>query len=233
MIEEGHARGTAEAESGGSSTELFTVVVTGAMNPAIHHPSWYQQHQLLSQAEASEALSSGSVTGPILARLTFASCEIFCVQQEWRIRTSSSALHQRVVEIAAKTFDELLRHTPVSSFAFSHGSYHGTDSEVGPALVGMAMRGGFPALPDLTEASVAFQVHSATGQRASLRIEPSLRSPREVFVHVEHAHPIQREAGQEFLLQPLLAQFYDADVSESRAYSSAVVEALNRVGEEA
>jgi hypothetical protein len=223
----GKVPATPPAGTSGLPSRLHSIIVVGAMNPAIHHPLWYRHHDLLSEPEASTALVS-LITFPALARFTFGSCQVFCRQDQWEIRTTDSDLRPRILDIAARLFDNLLPQTPMASFAFNNESYHAITIEAPSALAWILLKGGLPAPPQLESVTFSLEARGPNGSRTSFRIEPSVRSAEEVYVAVESKHSIQRGGGIDvFSLRPLLDRFYDADLKEAQSYATALVQVLN------
>lgn len=97
----------------------YSIVVVGAMNPAIHHPTWYEAVGLLNSEEAKQATSSGeTVTVPHLSQYQIDKFQIQCTLDKWHIITKNVEEIERIVEIASGTF-ERLNETPVSSYGLN------------------------------------------------------------------------------------------------------------------
>jgi len=94
--------------------ELFSVVVLGSMNPAIHHPQWYRHRDLLTLDEVNLALAGPDlVVTPGFAQFSVGKITVTCVQQRWAVQTTDQSQFQRVVTIAKQVMDTLT-HTPIS-----------------------------------------------------------------------------------------------------------------------
>src|SRR5690349_21052972 len=92
-------------------------VLTGSMNPALHHPLWYRDRGLISEAEEKQALEKGS---PMLlpspqpyASFSAGFFQVKCDAERWEITTSRPDQFDTIRGIAQKLFDEVLPHTPV------------------------------------------------------------------------------------------------------------------------
>jgi hypothetical protein len=214
------------------SPETYAIQVVGAMNPSIHHPLWYQHHGLLSETEVSGALPS-LITSPPFALFTFAGCTIQCRQDQWTIITSDANCRGRILDIAARVFDDLLAHTPVTSFALNNAFHHLLTTEARPALARVLLEGGLPPVPQPDTATFAFAATGPNASRISFRVEPSVSSPVAVFVALESNYPIQSGTGIEFALRPLLERSYDSDLRQAQVYVAALVQTLNSLGGEA
>lgn len=91
------------------------------MNPALHHPSWYRNRDLITDVEEKHALEEGD---PMLLPLpqpfaTFdtGSFRVRCEPGMWEISSSKPNSFNHMIEIAEKLFDETLPHTPVNEAA--------------------------------------------------------------------------------------------------------------------
>ena len=101
----------------------FSVVVTGAMNPSIHHPVWYRHVGLLSEQEEREAIEGKqALLIPLpapMAQFETGLFQVSCQQNRWQILTANHAATDRIVSIAETLFDEILPHTPVTQFGYN------------------------------------------------------------------------------------------------------------------
>jgi len=97
----------------------YSVVVLGAMNPAIHHPQWYEAVGMLSAAEAQEAMRGGALAvAPQLAQFQFAGFQIQCLPGRWQIEAAGSQQRNRVIDLAALTFQRL-GETPINAYGLN------------------------------------------------------------------------------------------------------------------
>jgi hypothetical protein len=100
--------------------DTYAVVVLGGMNPRIHHPSWYRLVGLFDQKEAELATQSPlMVITPPVSVIKTQTLTISCQEMRWEISTSEPAEVQRIQEITARLFDDILVHTPVSTIGFN------------------------------------------------------------------------------------------------------------------
>lgn len=97
----------------------YSVVLVGAMNPAIHHPKWYELIGMFSADEAQNALRGGTlVVVPQLVQFKAAGLDIQCTPNRWQISTADQQQRNRIINIAATTF-ERLGETPVSAYGLN------------------------------------------------------------------------------------------------------------------
>src|SRR5205814_909544 len=103
-------------------SDVYNIVVVGAMNPRIHHPSWYELVGLLTPEQAKEALASSATFGlPGFAQLAAPSLglTISCNEKQWTVQTENREKISLLQSITFRVFDELLKHTPVSAYGFN------------------------------------------------------------------------------------------------------------------
>src|SRR5262249_48638462 len=101
-------------------SELYGIVVTGAMNPAIHQPAWYLAANILSQDEFESSMRQPFTCTQFASmfRLADTNTQIQCLPDRWEVQVSDAAKITRMREIACRTF-ELLTHTPVNAFGLN------------------------------------------------------------------------------------------------------------------
>ena len=101
------------------NTSEYSVVVVGAMNPAIHHPQWYEVVGMLTAAEAQDALRGDAlVVVPQLAQFQAAALQIQCTPARWQVNTADTEQRGRIIDLAATTF-ERLGETPISAYGLN------------------------------------------------------------------------------------------------------------------
>jgi len=116
------------------TSELYSVVVAGAMNPAIHHPQWYLAIDQLSEDEVKAALHTGNfIFVPQLARFQTAGMELQCLPDKWQLSTPARALLPRLVQLSSSTFQRL-GETPIRSYGVNTRVELQVDEELGTRL---------------------------------------------------------------------------------------------------
>lgn len=105
--------------------DYYSIVIAGEMNPAIHHPAWYQRLGLVSDADLQHAIASeGFVCTPVVAQFDLPSMGVVCHPDRWEIATQDPDELVRALSIAIAVY-EALPHTPIEGFAFDF-SFHRT-----------------------------------------------------------------------------------------------------------
>jgi hypothetical protein len=213
--------------------ELYSIVVLGAMNPSIHHPSWYQLVGLIDEDEAQYAHKSGNtVTIPQIAQLEFQDFKIICQEPRWEVQTTNVDRTERLRKIAASMFDELLKHTPVSAFGVNVNYRLKTEcSSVAKTLAKV-----------ITETDIGLSNENLLSAEVVLRNGDSLRqnsvsirptkSARSVSIAFNFNYPIRGEGIEFFRLNELIEKHFASDISEATARCERVVEHLNRLAVE-
>lgn len=164
--------------------DLFTVVLVGAMNPALHHPAWYRSFGTLSDNEQQQAISRDFVFLPQLAQFRTETLHFYCDMQKWQLGTNIKSSIERVVTLTEDCFDKKLTETPLGSYGLNFNFYKKTEcSNVGETLSKMLMKlpFGFMATGETT-GNVSF-TQSVTGGQFRCSIAPSRRDFR--FVQID------------------------------------------------
>jgi hypothetical protein len=96
--------------------KLFSVVVIGAMNPAIHHPLWYIGNDLLPE----DTEFQNTVVLPDQAYFTSEPFSLQCQVQRWELKATpaNQETQRKCSEIAKRAFT-ILAETPVNGFGIN------------------------------------------------------------------------------------------------------------------
>jgi hypothetical protein len=146
----------------------YSVVVVGAMNPAIHHPQWYEAVGMLTAEEAQDAVRGGAlVIVPQVAQFQAAGLQIQCTPARWQINTSDQQQRTRIIDIAAVTFQRL-GETPISAyglnerFALTIGSEHAIEmlgAQLSKGPVDLSFEG---SRPDFESLAISYGMYPIT-----------------------------------------------------------------------
>jgi hypothetical protein len=163
----------------------FTIVVVGRMNPAIHQPAWYRFIDAISEEEQQQTIKNGVVILPNQAHFGFEGLQISCDFERWQVALEGelSKSIERGKAIASKVFDISLKHTPVTSVAFTFNNHVSV-----PGVSTVA-----PRIPQLVAPVVGLERFEGLAGRASLltqtqdgqytiQIEPSVVNPALLYV---------------------------------------------------
>ena len=108
------------------SPDLQSIVIVGAMNPSIHHPSWYKIFDLISPDELSFALEKEQcICTSQVTRFRIPAFEIICQDERWEIKTFEKGARDRILDVACRVF-KLLDHTPVRACGHNSILFHKT-----------------------------------------------------------------------------------------------------------
>lgn len=191
------------------------------MNPAIHHPSWYQALGMLAQLEVEDSLRKGPVVGLQLARFAFDAVEVLCLPDRWQIRGPVQE-SPRLVELAVRVFDRL-DDTPVSAIGVNNDMHIQTEhADVAQRLVGTTLVSdlGLDALgmPVSARHVLGYAVGEVTFK---LTVDVSPLKPGTIVVG-HNAHRNAPTAAPHFALGPLITQLSE----EAGAHSERCAAAL-------
>lgn len=102
-----------------SQPESFSITLKGAMNPAVHHPSWYYTIGQLSKEDAASVVGSGNLcVTPDLSTFRAPLFDVASSKSKWRIKTRDKNARLRILQVALKTFDDVLPETRLRRFCF-------------------------------------------------------------------------------------------------------------------
>lgn len=166
-----------------AAQEGFAVVLLGSMNPALHHPAWYESIGAISSDEEKDALSREFVFVPQIAQFSTGGFELLCDPQRWQIVTTDASRIPRLVQLASVVFDEKLVETPLTAVGLNFLNHAKTSC---PNVAGVfsemltRLPLGFRAQPGSSGKVIFSEPLSAA--RVRWEIEPSLRGEDHVYV---------------------------------------------------
>jgi hypothetical protein len=235
--------------------EGYSLVVTGNMNPAIHHPFWYKEIGALTQAEFEETGASSSwaaaslgsakpgvtqlalpfISSSMLSQFTSGKIRIICIPQSYTITTFDRTLLPRIREVASLVF-QVLTHTRISAYGFNFNVHRETGiGNVGELLAQILDSTQFSELMKNTRegrtAKIAY-TFSDQGRALNISAEQSRHAPNMVFVGVNAHHSIgPSKEFKQFDLTPLLQESMRKDASDAEQVISKIMDILKGSGE--
>ncbi len=100
----------------------FAVTLKGAFNPLLHHPSWYYTVGQLTKDEVAATVEAGGLqVTPEQSRFHAPAFSLECTEARWRVKTRDPAARLRLLQVATKTFENLLPETHLSEVGFRFG----------------------------------------------------------------------------------------------------------------
>lgn len=170
--------------------DSYLIVVVGAMNAAIHHPSWYSHPEvgILRPDEAEIAVKGSAILCTAqLAQFEFGSLKITCDPIRWQIYTESGEAVARAIEVAEKTF-RILQHTPVTAFGFNFLHHRQTRLPKVNKTLSRLVRGlpiGIVSDPNESAAAKLNYQHAPGGGKViTVQIEPSVNGDEWIYVAI-------------------------------------------------
>jgi len=214
--------------------DSYLIVVAGAMNPAIHHPSWYEIAGILSNEEATKANESGVVVvSPQVASFNVGQISITCIPARWQAQATSESDFQKIVEVADRTF-KVLYHTPISAFGINFMHHRVVRFENVAAELGRAIRSlnlGFMHEATRPEAGKLIYETSTGDKFVTVRLEPSVSGPNQVYVaiHIERRFkPADPTKFVQFDLKP--KEWAVEDLHDAKQQLASVLESIEQLG---
>lgn len=206
--------------------DLYNIVVLGAMNPSIHHASWYRLVELCSPEEAdAAAVRPNSFASRAVSQVDFGDYIVTCHEQRWEIATKNENRIDRILDLAGRIFDEVLLHTPVAAMGFNF-IYFREEADAKLA-VSLATRIGSALDIDSDGASsgtLAIRRHSG-GRLCQVTLEIPEGSDT-VQVRNNFEYRLDRPSFEFFKLADTIAERHPKDRAEAIAQTDRVVHSL-------
>jgi hypothetical protein len=217
--------------------ETYFVVVSGAMNPQIHHPHWYRMIGAIDEAELQASLSnSANSTGPAVSVVQFGApaLTVTCQPAAWWIHSNDANLWPRMIDVTALVFARL-NETPVTAYGFTsqvHVDTIAPDTKLVLAGSILGMKLGFPeGSGKSTGSNIALTVTDEDAVVSSY-IQPSILSERAIFVYLscQYSSPTAAAPGY-FDLGVLLKNRFDRYRTLERRVCTDMVAGVNALAE--
>ncbi len=211
-----------------TDSEVYNIVVLGAMNPRLHHPSWYRLVGLLNEGEEKEATSSQpSVCTPFLAQFQAADLKITCQMDRWEVQTGKKENLDRLKEISIKVFDDLLTHTPISRLGFNFVFQIKTRAENAALVLAAAIaKSSLDFRGDGAETADLFLRRNCGDHTVLVAVRPG-SDQASVSVASNYEYTFNIEGF--FKIGDLLLRRFDVDRTDAEEQTQLIVEAINRL----
>jgi hypothetical protein len=214
------------------ASDIFSIVVVGAMNPRIHQPQWYRMIGAIDESELQAAQNTQMVISQAISQFRFSSdpvIAIVCAAEQWNIQSNSDAVWDRMLKIASITFSKL-SETPISAYAFNVQKHFKTDldsvkDELAEAISGMGL--GFPV-----GKSIGSIIHTdliEDDYKIHVSVQPSLNGESSVFIayNSEYQAPAAPSGGY-FDLGRLMSGRFAVHQEKSKKVMGDVVASINK-----
>ena len=211
-------------------SEFYSIVVTGAMNPSIHHPSWYRLVELIDEDEADEAYQNKNTFAmPPLSQLETGGFKIVCQEGRWEVQTQRAEKIERLWNLAATVFDDLLKHTPVSAYGFNFNYRRSTKcNEVARILADELANTALGLMADnAIGGELIFRRKCDDGHTTMTVIRPA-KHASSVSVNNNYHYPLEGVGEGFFNLREKFAERVPLDQEDAVRQTENVVQALNQ-----
>jgi len=213
-------------------SDVYNIVVVGAMNPRIHHPSWYEIVGLLTPEQAQEALTSPATFGlPRLTQLSVPSLRltISCNEQQWTAQSEDRESIGLLQSITFRVFDELLKHTPVTAYGFNIFYQRETRCpSVGKFLADLIAESqlGFPA----DEADITLR-RALGDYKCQVIIQKSPHDKGTVSLSFNQEYSMIGPPNQFFMMRERVPAQFDAALTDAEEQTARIVGEINTTAE--
>jgi hypothetical protein len=218
-------------EAAKTSENKFSIVITGYMDPRLHHPTWYRIIEAINESEQKEALSQNIVIVPTLSQFNVPEFKVVCTTTTWEISTTEAQHRPRILQTAKLVFKKLYE-TPASYYGMNTDLERETarqninhDLADMMALTGLGLVG-----KDYRSASISF---STTDEPCTTNIEirASRHTPSFVFMGQNTQYrlnsPDRLSSPEYFDIGEKLEAHFDTDYQSALEAMDRIVKGLN------
>lgn len=212
------------------SLTTVSLVVAGAMNPRIHHPSWYRAIDAISKDAEQLALNdSETIVIETHAQFKTAEYRIGCELDKWILQSSELGAEKHFADLARIVFDDKLHETPVTAFGLNKTMHVETPCENVGERLSIGIANANLGVEDFGASAGTFEVQRVRedGCQIKLQVQPSTHDDRFVFGYLNYHYTIPTQ--QEFIHFPLgdlVDKHLSEDMSEAEELISRLAAAL-------
>ena len=195
-----------------------SLVVTGAMNPRIHHPAWYRAIDAISKDAEQLALNdSEMIVMEVHAQFKTAEYRIVCEPDKWTIQSSESGAEKQFADLARIVFDVNLHETPVHAFGLNKTMHVATPCENVGERLGVGITNADLGVENFGASSGTFEVKRARedGCRIKFQVQPSTHDDKFVFGYLNYHYTIPVQKDRHFSLGDLVDKHISEDMAEA------------------
>ncbi len=175
--------------------KIFAVVILGDFNPAIFHPSWFAQNELIPNEEVGDAtdlICTNEVSTFLLNDVHFQ-----VERQRFGLTTKNASNAPLLRDLAVGIFT-LLEHTPLTAVGLNLDLTYSLDSKeawhaVGDRLAPKGCWQGILAGPGMLGVSMQGKRANCNADRVSIRVQPVPGIENGIFVGVNQHYAIETE----------------------------------------
>ena len=210
--------------------ELYSIVVLGEMNPAIHNPGWYRLMNLIDDDEMNQACeSNNSFHMPPISQLETNSFKIICQQGRYEIQTPSLGSTVKIRKIVASVFDDLLKHTPVRAYGFNFIFRRKTQLSNVAAALAKRLASLDVGLSSENVASGEFTLrYNLETKTIAVTVGP-VQDELIASMASNYHYPITVEGFDHFKIGPMIEETYEKDLQEATQRVDELVKSLDKV----
>ena len=190
----------------------FSIVVAGAMNPKIHHPTWYRQAKILTKREEAFAIKSQMVCVSELAQFTTERFGVTCDQTKWLVQTPNLSLVKLLKVVAIKVFDRL-PETPLTACGINVDYHIETETDNVGSKIGRAIASSNLGLVTVRGEEVAGRIvfsRSTNQRKYNIVVEQSLKAKNGIFITVNVHYDLHTRSYGRF--KEKLNQYLNRDI---------------------
>lgn len=214
------------------TSEFYSIVIVGAMNPRIHHPWWYKHIGILDDESEKSALESKElIVTPPVAQFPANNWTMVCQQERWEIRALSADTLDLILDAAMRVF-RALEHTPINAFGFNFNFHRETRlSDVGQCLAERIVHLNIGLVPEGTPSATLSLRNSSSSGTWNTNLSGSAHGPNAVYVGNNIHYKISdiQPEDTSFDLGAMLKERFRPDCEQATRVTDCVVEALNRL----
>lgn len=194
----------------------YNVVLLGSQNPAIHHPYWYKEHGWLTEAECQQAINGEFVCLPVAAQFVAGPFRLSCDEARWILAVSSNDHLDRLIKVSADVWRRL-RDTPISALGINYEAHLVVNTPTTSVVLSSLLNPLLGESESRIAAKLAWTIKHAD-RAENIRLEPSVRDQKALFVHINHHRRFASGSQPEYIaVEDIIRDRAKCELTESIA----------------
>ena len=209
--------------------EDISVVLVGALNPAIFQPAWLAAQNLISDSESKSA--TVNVISPQAADITFLDFGLQVLQNRLTLRTIDISKSTKIFDLVVGILTKL-PHTPITAAGINQAQHFSVGKEKVWHKIGHVLAPRAPVWENLYQNSgmltVAIQTlrHGEHSFSINITVQPSQVSPHGIFIASNFDFKSTKEVGSAEEVIEFIQRNWEEGTKEARRVAESIFEKI-------